>query len=105
MNKPGLFLRKPIADAQDSPEEGEHHKLKRHLNAFHLITIGIGAIIGAGIFIITGQAAATYAGPAVILCFLIASLICFVAGLCYAELSSLIPISGGSYTYAYVALG
>ncbi len=103
MNKPGLFLRKPIADAQESSEE--HHKLKRHLNGFHLVTIGIGAIIGAGIFIITGQAAATYAGPAVVLCFLIASFICFLAGLCYAELSSLIPISGGSYTYSYVALG
>lgn len=96
-------MRKPIADAQDTSEE--HHKLKRHLGGFHLVAIGIGAIIGAGIFIITGQAAATYAGPAVVLCFLIASLICFLAGLCYSELSSLIPISGGSYTYAYVALG
>jgi len=105
VNKAGLFLRKPITDVQEQPEEEGRVKFKRHLNGFHLITIGIGAIIGAGIFIITGQAAAAYAGPAVVLCFLIASCICFFAGLCYAELSSLIPVSGGSYTYAYVALG
>lgn len=105
MNRPGLFLRKPIADAQVTSEEEHPHKLRRHLGGFQLITIGIGAIIGAGIFIITGQAAANFAGPAVILCFLIASCICFIAGLCYAELSSLIPVSGGSYTYSYVALG
>ncbi len=105
MNKPGLFLRKPIHDAQEASTKWGQPKLQKHLNAFHLITIGIGAVIGAGIFIITGQAAASYAGPAVVLCFLIASCICFIAGLCYAELSSLIPVSGGSYTYSYVALG
>jgi len=105
MNKPGLFLRKPIHDAQKAAVRFGQPTFKKHLNAFHLVTIGIGAVIGAGIFIITGQAAANYAGPAVVLCFLIASCICFIAGLCYAELSSLIPVSGGSYTYSYVALG
>jgi basic amino acid/polyamine antiporter, APA family len=85
-------------------EEGQH-ELKRHLKAIHLVTIGIGAIIGAGIFVITGQAAAMYAGPAVILSFIIAAIICTLAGLCYAELASLIPIAGGSYSYSYVALG
>ncbi|MES2273939.1 MAG: amino acid permease [Chlamydiota bacterium] len=83
----------------------EHHGLKRHMGAFHLTSIGVGAIIGAGIFVITGQAAAEYAGPSIVLSFIIASIICTFAGLCYAELSSLIPISGGSYSYSYVALG
>jgi len=86
-------------------EVQEHHKLKRHLGWFQLVTIGIGAIIGAGIFVITGKAAAVYAGPAIVISFLIASTICIFAGLCYAELSSLIPVAGGSYAYSYVALG
>lgn len=85
-------------------DEGPH-QLKRHLKAIHLVTIGIGAIIGAGIFVITGQAAALYAGPAVVLSFIIAALICTLAGLCYAELASLIPVAGGSYSYSYIALG
>ena len=83
----------------------EHHGLKRHLNAFQLTAIGIGAIIGAGIFVITGQAAAQFAGPAIAISFVIAALICTFAGLCYAELSALIPVAGGSYSYAYVAMG
>lgn len=99
-----LFLRKPMrADFVELDEE--HHGLRRHLGWIQLLTIGIGAIIGAGIFVITGQAAADYAGPSVILSFVIASIICVFAGLCYAELSSLIPIAGGSYSYSYVALG
>lgn len=102
--KKGLFLRKPIPKHFEETE-GEHHQLKRHLGSFQLITIGIGAIIGAGIFVITGQAAADYAGPAIAISFVIAAIICLFAGLCYAELASLIPISGGSYSYSYVALG
>lgn len=99
-----LFLRKPLkADFVEIGEE--HHGLKRHLGWFQLMVIGIGAIIGAGIFVITGKAAAEYTGPAIVLAFVIASIICIFAGLCYAELSSLIPIAGGSYSYAYVALG
>lgn len=85
-------------------EKGQH-ELKRHLKAIHLVTIGIGAIIGAGIFVITGQAAAMYAGPAIIISFIVAAIICTLAGLSYAELASIIPIAGGSYSYAYVALG
>lgn len=85
--------------------QGEGSTLKRHLSAFHLVAIGIGAIIGAGIFIITGQAAALYAGPAILLSFFVAFVICAFTGLCYAELSALIPSSGASYSYAYVALG
>lgn len=105
--KRNLFLRKPMkADfvTVDEEEQG-HHNLKRHLGWFQLIVIGIGAIIGAGIFVITGKAAAEYAGPAIVISFIVASLICVFAGLCYAELSSLIPIAGGSYSYSYVALG
>lgn len=99
-----LFIRKPLkADFVEIDEE--FHGLKRHLGWFQLTVIGIGAIIGAGIFVITGKAAAEYAGPAIVLSFILASLICIFAGLCYAELSSLIPISGGSYSYAYVSLG
>ena len=83
----------------------ETHGLKRHLKTFHLVSIGIGAIIGAGIFVITGQAAAAYAGPSIVMSFIIAAIVCVFAGLCYAELSSMIPISGGSYSYSYVAMG
>lgn len=105
--KKGLFLRKSMkaaaAEAVEVQEDG--HQLKRHLKSFHLISIGIGAIIGAGIFVITGQAAAAYAGPSIIMSFIIASIVCVFAGLCYAELSSMIPISGGSYSYSYVAMG
>lgn len=100
-----LFKRKPMRASFIELDEGAHHQLKRHLKAGHLTAIGIGAIIGAGIFVITGQAAALYAGPAVVLSFIIAALICTLTGLCYAELASLIPVAGGSYAYSYVALG
>ena len=99
-----LFLRKPLK-ANFVELEEEHQGLKRHLGWFQLIVIGIGAIIGAGIFVITGKASAEYAGPAIVLSFVLASVICVFAGLCYAELSSLIPIAGGSYSYAYIAMG
>ncbi|MBI5272400.1 MAG: amino acid permease [Chlamydiia bacterium] len=99
-----LFRRKPIRASFIETEEGQP-SLKRHLNSFHLITIGIGAIIGAGIFVITGQAAALYAGPSIVLSFIIAAIICTLAGLCYAELAAMIPVAGGSYSYSYVAFG
>ena len=95
MSKRGLFVRKSIRGHFDEVG-GEEPHLKRHLGSLHLTLIGIGAIIGAGIFVITGQAAASYAGPAIILSFIIAGLICLLAGLCYAELAALIPIAGGS---------
>jgi APA family basic amino acid/polyamine antiporter len=99
-----FLLRKPLK-ADFTEIEEEHHGLKRHLGWFQLIVIGIGAIIGAGIFVITGKASAEYAGPAIVLSFVFASIICIFAGLCYAELSSLIPIAGGSYSYAYISMG
>ncbi len=85
--------------------EYEGHELKRSLNALNLITLGIGAIIGAGIFVLTGQAAAQYAGPAIVISFIISGIACAFAGLCYAEFASLIPVSGSAYTYAYATMG
>ena len=79
--------------------------LKRTLGKFNLMALGIGAIIGAGIFVLTGQAAAQYAGPAVSLSFIVSALACAFAGLCYAEFASMIPIAGSAYTYAYATMG
>jgi len=89
---------------QEAGEQGEH-TLKRSLGALNLITLGIGAIIGAGIFVLTGQAAAKHAGPAVSLSFILAGITCAFAGLCYAEFASIIPIAGSAYTYGYATLG
>ncbi len=85
--------------------DSEASGLKRVLGPWHLIFLGVGAIVGAGIFVITGHAAAQYAGPAVTLSFMLAGLTCAFAGLCYAEFASLIPIAGSAYTYAYSTLG
>src|SRR3984957_4379284 len=88
----------------EASTEGEA-TLKRSLGPVNLITLGIGAIIGAGIFVLTGQAAAEHAGPAVVLSFVVAGITCAFAGLCYAEFASLIPIAGSAYTYGYATLG
>jgi len=88
-----------MEQAQDS------RGLKRALSSGNLITLGIGAIIGAGIFVLTGQAAAQYAGPAIVISFVISGLACLFAGLCYAEFASMIPVAGSAYTYAYATLG
>jgi amino acid transporter len=93
---------KSIAQVQTEFEQGE---LKRTLSAWHLVLFGIGCIIGAGIFVRTGTAAAQYAGPAVILSFVIAGVVCALAGLCYAELASMLPVSGSAYTYSYTTVG
>ena len=90
--------------SKEAGEQGEH-TLKRSLGAMNLITLGIGAIIGAGIFVLTGQAAALHAGPAVALSFVLAGVTCAFAGLCYAEFASIIPIAGSAYTYGYATLG
>ena len=79
--------------------------MKRTLGPFNLVSLGVGAIIGAGIFVMTGQAAAVYAGPAVAISFVIAGIACTFAALCYAELASTIPVSGSAYSYAYVTMG
>jgi APA family basic amino acid/polyamine antiporter len=85
--------------------EGEKGGLKRALGPLNLVTLGIGAIIGTGIFVLTGPVAATAAGPAIVLSFIIAGIGCCFAGLCYAEFAALIPIAGSSYSYAYATLG
>jgi APA family basic amino acid/polyamine antiporter len=94
---------KPIEDFLEDLEKGP--QLKRALGALGLISLGLGAIIGAGIFVITGQAAANYAGPAVAISFIIAGLGCAFAGLAYAEFAAMVPIAGSAYTYAYTTLG
>jgi APA family basic amino acid/polyamine antiporter len=81
------------------------HELHRTLGPWQLIALGIGAIIGAGIFVITGHAAAAYAGPGVVYSFMIAGLGCLFAGLCYAEFASMIPVAGSAYTYTYATMG
>ncbi len=98
-----LFLIKPITKL--IAESETDHGLRRSLSATNLTTLGIGAVIGAGIFVLTGQAAAQYAGPAIVISFLISGMACLFAGLCYAEFASMIPISGSAYTYAYATMG
>jgi APA family basic amino acid/polyamine antiporter len=98
-----LFRRKHAADLQ--VEAQKDNRLKRALGPVNLTALGIGAIIGAGIFVLTGQAAAKYAGPAIVISFVLAGLACAFAGLCYAEFAAMIPMSGSAYTYGYATLG
>src|ERR1035438_9431189 len=100
-----LFRIKALSTLNQEASETGAHTLKRSLGALNLITLGIGAIIGAGIFVLTGTAAATAAGPAVSLSFVLAGITCAFAGLCYAEFASIIPIAGSAYTYGYATLG
>src|SRR5687768_3864587 len=108
----GLFRVKPVeasphVDAGE-PVEGSlsgEADLKRVLTARHLLLLGVGAIIGAGIFVMTGQAAANHAGPAIMLSFVLAGVACAFAGLCYAEFAAMIPVSGSAYSYTYATLG
>jgi len=102
--KYSLFKVKPF-DQLMREAKSDSHGLKRALSATNLVFLGIGAIIGAGIFVLTGEVSANYAGPAIILSFVVAAMACACAGLCYAELTSMIPISGSAYTYAYATLG
>jgi APA family basic amino acid/polyamine antiporter len=101
----GLFARKSIAVLQDEAGQTGEGSLRRVLTASNLTLLGIGAIIGAGIFVLTGSAAAQYAGPAVMWSFVLAGSGCLFAGLCYAEFASMIPIAGSAYTYGYATLG
>src|SRR5438874_3488025 len=101
----GLWSTKSISLLQQEAASEGQHTLRRALGALNLTTLGIGAIIGAGIFVLTGTAAAQYAGPAVVLSFVLAGVACAFAGLCYAEFASLIPIAGSAYTYGYATLG
>jgi len=99
---PRLFIKKSIDQVI---KESQSHALKRTLGPINLVLFGIGCIIGAGIYVMTGNAAATYAGPGVMLSFVIAGIACAFAGLCYAELASTMPVAGSAYTYAYTTQG
>jgi basic amino acid/polyamine antiporter, APA family len=101
----GVYSTKSIATIQAEASAEDAHSLKRTLTATNLTMLGIGAIIGAGIFVLTGQAAASYAGPAVVFSFVGAFFACLFAGLCYAEFAAMIPVAGSAYTYAYATLG
>jgi APA family basic amino acid/polyamine antiporter len=101
----GLWSKKSITQLMAGAEGDGGPTLKRTLTGSNLVLLGIGAIIGAGIFVLTGQAAAQYAGPAIVISFVIAGLGCLFAGLCYAEFASMIPIAGSAYTYGYATLG
>jgi APA family basic amino acid/polyamine antiporter len=79
--------------------------LKRSLGALNLVSLGIGCVIGTGIFVLTGRAAAEYAGPAIILSFIITGLLCTFVALCYAELAAMLPVSGSAYSYSYASMG
>ena len=100
-----LFVKKPMSVLLNEASETGSHTLKRTLGAKGLIALGIGAIIGAGLFSITGMAAANHAGPAITLSFVVAALGCLFAGLCYAEFASMIPVAGSAYTYSYATMG
>jgi APA family basic amino acid/polyamine antiporter len=100
-----LFIRKSIPALKAEAAASGEHTLKRTLSALNLTTLGIGAIIGAGIFVLTGHAAAANAGPAIALSFVLGGIVCAFAGLCYAEMASTVPIAGSAYTYAYATMG
>jgi basic amino acid/polyamine antiporter, APA family len=100
-----LFVKKPMEALMNEAAETGEHTLKRTLGVWGLIALGIGAIIGAGLFSITGMAAANHAGPAITISFVVAALGCLFAGLCYAEFASMIPVAGSAYTYSYATMG
>ena len=113
-----LMITKPISASpevhagEDSPVTpaaaglgSEHGQLKRTLSGWQLLLLGVGGIIGAGIFVMTGQAAANHAGPAIMLSFVLAGLACAFAGLCYAEFAAMLPVSGSAYSYTYATMG
>src|SRR5262245_53598330 len=98
-----LYATKTLEELRSQADDS--HGLQRALGPWNLIALGIGAIIGAGLFSLTGIAAAENAGPAVVLSFLVAALGCAFAGLCYSEFATMIPVAGSAYTYAYATMG
>src|SRR6184192_2087917 len=100
-----LFARKPLNRLMGEAQEVGEHTLKRSLGPTNLVMLGIGAIIGAGLFVRTAAAIADRAGPSVVLAFVVAGVGCAFAGLCYAEFASMIPVAGSAYTYSYATMG
>ena len=100
-----LFAKKPLDTLLKEAGEAGEHTLKRTLGPVNLIMLGIGAIIGAGLFVRTAAAIADRAGPSVVLAFIVAGVGCAFAGLCYAEFASMIPVAGSAYTYSYATMG
>src|SRR5262245_20842114 len=101
---PGLLAKKPISALLAEAKESGEHSLKRTLGPFQLTALGVGAVIGAGIFVLAGLGA-HYAGPGLMLSFVLSGLGCAFAALCYAEFAAMIPLAGSAYTYAYATLG
>jgi basic amino acid/polyamine antiporter, APA family len=99
-----LFAKKPISSLMEEARETGAHSLKRTLGPFQLTALGVGAVIGAGIFVLSGLGA-RYAGPGLMLSFVLSGLGCAFAALCYAEFAAMIPLAGSAYTYAYATLG
>jgi len=100
-----LFATKPLDMLMKETAEEGTHSLRRALGPINLVTLGVGAIIGAGIFVLTGTAASQFAGPSIVISFILAATGCVFAGLCYAEFASMIPVAGSAYTYGYATLG
>src|SRR5438067_4564651 len=100
-----IFATKSIEQLKAEAAATGEHSLKRVLGPINLVTLGIGAIIGTGIFVLTGEAAAEHTGPAIVLSMVLAGFASALAGLCYSEFASLVPMAGSAYTYGYATLG
>src|ERR1700736_4870554 len=105
MVRNSLFATKPLSLLLSEAQDTSEHTLRRTIGPFQLVALGVGAIIGAGIFTLTGVAAATKAGPALTVSFVLAAIGCGFAGLCYSEFAAMIPIAGSAYTYSYATMG
>src|SRR6195952_4553829 len=99
-----VFVRKSVEQSVADTDD-EEHGLKKSLGVFDLIVFGVGVTIGAGIFVLTGEAAGISAGPSVAISFAISALVCGLAALCYAEFASTVPVAGSAYTFSYASLG
>src|SRR3954465_11662878 len=100
-----LFQTKPVAQLIAESESTGEHRMKRELGPLNLISLGIGSVVGAGIFVLAGTSAANYAGPAIVLSYILCGISCLFAGLCYAEFATMIPVAGSAYTYTYATMG
>jgi APA family basic amino acid/polyamine antiporter len=101
----GLFKTKPVATLIAESESTGEHGMKRELGPLNLISLGIGSVVGAGIFVLAGTSAALYAGPAIVVSYILCGISCLFAGLCYAEFATMIPVAGSAYTYTYATMG